>query len=119
MRNVRRAVKRFRMAHLTIHEAYNQSIKIANWGEDAARAWMEDDDIVVDEGAILVFNGLADGVEIPAKGRLTIRIGDYLAIDGRMDAAGILCVEGGEIEVATIQTHPGTGQIDLTTYDPV
>lgn len=113
----------YRLLFLTTSSAYDQHIYVVNWGDDAA-LWL--DAVLADDGAEVV-NSLSkdDGVVVPANGRLKLRVQDVLRFDPPLEGSNYeelsaeLHVGGRDIEVATMRTHPGTGERDVTQYEAI
>lgn len=108
------------LTYLSTHEAYNQRLVIVNRGADAAMFWIEDDSFNLEDDTKLMTNNLSPDMEasVPGNGRLVIRIQDNITFDGKSRGAATVNVAAPErdIDVMTIQVHPGTGQIDTTVY---
>ena len=104
------------LTYLSTHEAYNQRLVIVNRGGDAAQFWVDDDSFNLEDGVTLMSNTLQGMV--PANGRLVLRVQDEVTLDGRTRGAATINVASPtrDIDVMTIQVHPGTGQIDTTVY---
>ena len=114
----------YRLLFLTTSSAYDQRIYVVNWGADDAPVWL--DGVLADDGAQVV-NSLSkdDGIVVPANGRLKLRVQDVLQFDPPSEGSNYeelsaeLHVGGRDIEVATMRTHPGTGERDVTHYEAV
>ena len=103
------------ITYLSVHPAYNQRLVIVNRGSREAAYWMNE---FQTESGTTVTSELEGTVA--AKSRMVIRVQDALAVnaDGMSRASGTLNLTAPEadIDVMTLQVHPGTGQIDTTTY---
>ena len=55
---------------------------------------------------------------VPGNGRLVVRVQDNITFEGMTRGAATVNVAAPtrDIDVMTIQVHPGTGQIDTTVY---
>ena len=114
----------YRLPFLTTSSAYDQRIYVINWGTAEARVWL--DGVLADEVAEVV-NSLSkdDGIVVPAKGRLKLRVHDVLRFvplpegNNYEELSAELFVGGRDIEVATMRTDPGTGRRDVTHYEPI
>jgi hypothetical protein len=108
--------------YLSTHMAYNQRLVLVNRGADSALFWIEDDSFNLEEGTMLMKNNLSpdNARTIPGDGRLVIRVQDNIGFndDGMTRGAATVNVAAPtrDIDVMTIQVHPGTGQIDTTVY---
>ena len=104
------------LTYLSTHEAYNQRLVIVNRGSDAAQFWVDDASFNLEDGVTLISNTLQGMV--PGNGRLVLRVQDEVTLDGRTRGAATINVASPtrDIDVMTIQVHPGTGQIDTTVY---
>ena len=103
------------LTYLSTHEAYNQRLVIVNRGSESADFLV--DDLQLEDGVTEVSNTL--GGTVPANGRLVLRVQDHLTLDGKTRGAATVNVVAPveDIDVMTIQVHPGTGQIDTTMYE--
>ncbi len=108
------------LAYISTHEAYNQRLVLVNRGGDAAKFWIEDTSFNLEDGTTLAENNLSPDMDlsVPANGRLVIRVQDNVTFDGMTRGAATVNVAAPKrnIDVMTIQVHPGTGQIDTTIY---
>ena len=108
------------LTYLSTHEAYNQRLVLVNRGGDAAKFWIEDESFNLEAGTMLMKNDLGpdSDLSIPANGRLVMRVQDDVTFDGMTRGAATVNVAAPtrDIDVMTIQVHPGTGQIDTTVY---
>ena len=110
------------LPYLSTHDAYNQRLVLVNRGADEALFWIEDDSFNLETGTTLMMNNLSleNSMVIPGQGRLVIRVQDNITFnaDGKTRGAGTVNVAAPtrDIDVMTIQVHPGTGQIDTTVY---
>lgn len=108
--------------YLSTHMGYNQRLVLVNRGADSALFWIEDESFNLEEGTMLMRNDLSpdNARTIPGDGRLVIRVQDNIAFnaDGMTRGAATVNVAAPtrDIDVMTIQVHPGTGQIDTTVY---
>lgn len=106
------------VTYLSTHEAYNQRLVLVNRGGDAAKFWV--DSFNLEDGTTTMMNELSSDMDlsIPANGRLVIRVQDKITFDGMTRGAATVNVAAPtrDIDVMTIQVHPGTGQIDTTIY---
>ena len=102
--------------YLSTHDAYNQRLVLVNRGSDAAQFWVDNSSFNLEAGVTLVDN-LLQGA-IPAEGRLVLRVQDNVTLTGKTRAAATINIAAPtrNIDVMTIQVHPGTGQIDTTVY---
>ncbi|MDE0658666.1 MAG: hypothetical protein OXI79_03345 [Gammaproteobacteria bacterium] len=106
--------------YLSTHEAYNQRLVLVNRGADAALFWIENGSFNLENEVTLMMNNLApdNAMSIPGKGRLVVRVQDNVEFMGATRGAATVNVAAPtrDIDVMTIQVHPGTGQIDTTVY---
>ena len=114
----------YRLLFLTTAEEYRQRIHVFNWGADDAPVWL--DGVLTAENRVLVHNGLSreSGIVVPANGSLVLRVDDRLQLDpterqAYAELSAELHVGGRHIEVATMRTHPGTGEITVTHYQAI
>ena len=103
------------VTYLSVHPAYNQRLVIVNRGDSEADYWM---DTFQTEAGTMVMNELRGTVG--ARSRTVIRVQDDLMVNqgGMTRASGTLNLTAPDrnIDVMTLQVHPGTGQIDTTIY---
>ena len=103
------------ITYLSTHPAYNQRLVIVNRGTREAEFWM---DTFQTESNTMVMNEIRGTVG--AGSRMVVRVQDVLTINegGMSRASGTLNLTAaeGDVDVMTLQVHPGTGQIDTTTY---
>lgn len=106
------------VTYLSTHEAYNQRLVLVNRGGDEAKFWV--DSFNLEDGTTPMKNDLSSDMDlsIPANGRLVIRVQDKITFEGMTRGAATVNVAAPtrDIDVMTIQVHPGTGQIDTTIY---
>ncbi|MXY58310.1 MAG: hypothetical protein F4029_12035 [Gammaproteobacteria bacterium] len=106
--------------YLSTHEAYNQRLVLVNRGADAATFWIEDSSFNLEDGTTLMENKLSpdNAMMVPGTGRLVVRVQDNITFMGATRGAATVNVAAPtrDIDVMTIQVHPGTGQIDTTVY---
>lgn len=104
------------ITYLSTHPAYNQRLVIVNRGAREAEYWM--DEFQTEEGTMVMSSDIRGTV--PAKSRTVIRVQDKLMVNesGMARASGTLNLTApeAEIDIMTLQVHPGTGQIDTTVY---
>lgn len=114
----------YRLLFLTTSSAYDQHIYVINWGADDAPVWL--DGVLADDG-VQVVNSMSEdsGTVVPANGRLKLRVHDVLRLDPPPEGSNYeelsaeLYVGGRDIEVATMRINPGTGERDVTHYQPI
>jgi hypothetical protein len=103
------------VTYLSAHPAYNQRLVLVNRGTREAEFWMDE---FQTEPGTTVMSELRGTV--PPKSRMVIRVQDHLMVNegGMTRASGTLNLTAptDNIDVMTIQVHPGTGQIDTTVY---
>ena len=103
------------ITYLSVHPAYNQRLVVVNRGTRDAEFWMDE---FQTEPGTMVMNEIR-GTVAP-KSRMVIRVQDALAVNegGMTRASGTLnlTAPNRDIDVMTLQVHPGTGQIDTTVY---
>ena len=106
--------------YLSTHAAYNQRLVLVNRGDDAAKFWIEDDSFNLETDTTLMTNALSPAADrsIPKNGRLVVRVQDEISFNGMTRGAATVNVAAPtrNIDVMTIQVHPGTGQVDTTVY---
>ena len=92
------------------------ALVLVNRGGDPAKFWVDDSNINLEAGVTLVENKLQGA--IPADGRLVLRVQDNVTLTGKTRAAATLNIAAPtrNIDVMTIQVHPGTGPMDTTDY---
>lgn len=102
------------ITYLSTHEAYNQRLVIVNRGTREAEFWMDE---FQTEAGTMVMESMIEGT-VAAKSRMVVRVQGALKTSGMTRASGTLNLTApeDEIDVMTIQVHPGTGQIDTTSY---
>ena len=103
------------ITYLSVHPAYNQRLVIVNRSAREAAFWM--DEFQTEDGT-MVMNEIRGTVA--SNSRMVIRVQDTLEVNegGMTRASGTLNLTApeAEIDVMTLQVHPGTGQIDTTVY---
>ena len=102
------------ITYLSTEAAYNQVLVIVNRGTREAEFWMTE---FQTEGETMVDEEGLRGT-VAAGSRVTRRIQDELTIMKGNRASGTLNLTAptNEVDVMTIQFHPGTGQVDTTIY---
>ena len=103
------------ITYLSVHPAYSQRLVVVNRGTREAEFWMDE---FQTEAGTMVMNEIR-GTVAP-KSRMVIRVQDALEVNegGMTRASGTLnlTAPNRNIDVMTLQVHPGTGQIDTTVY---
>lgn len=103
------------ITYLSAHPAYNQRLVIVNRGTREAEFWMDEFQTESDTMVMSELRG-----EVGPKSRMVIRVQDELMVNegGMSRASGTLNLTAPEsdIDIMTLQVHPGTGQIDTTIY---
>ncbi|MXY55604.1 MAG: hypothetical protein F4029_16735 [Gammaproteobacteria bacterium] len=111
---------RVHIPYLSTHEAYNQRLVIVNHRSQSVRFWVLDDDFRFEGDTTLRRNDLGwdSGRTIPGYSREVIRVQDEIELDGhtRMSAILTVAAPGRDIDVMTVDVHPGTGQSNTTVY---
>lgn len=111
------------ITYLSTHTAYNQRLVIVNRGAREAEFWM--DTFQAESGTMVMSNPDSDLYSMGLRGtvdagsRLVIRMQDALMVEGgnpRASGTLNLTAPTDDIDVMTLQVHPGTGQIDTTVY---
>ena len=104
------------LTYLTTDAMHGQRLVIVNRGADSARFWVGDDSFYLEDGVRLARNSLQGSV--PGKGRLVLQVGDNVTFEGKTRGSATINIAAPtrDIDVMTVQSNPGTGQIDTTVY---
>ena len=104
------------LTYLTTDDVHVQRLVIVNRGADSARFWVGDDSFNLEEGVTLVSN-LLQGT-VPGRGRRVLSVRDNVMLQGKTRGAATINIAAPtrDIDVMTVQSNPGTGQIDTTIY---
>ena len=105
---------------LSLDPLYEQRLVIVNRSNREARFWMDDGDFQSEPGTMISSKMGTDGINgtVGPGVRMVVKVQDVLESDGELRASGTLNLTAPEanVDVMTVQVHPGTGQVDTTLY---
>lgn len=105
---------------LSLDPLYEQRLVIVNRSNREARFWMDEGDFQSEPGTMISAKMGTDGISgtVGAGMRMVVKVQDVLESTGEKRTSGILNLTAPEanVDVMTVQVHPGTGQVDTTLY---
>ena len=105
---------------LSLDPLYEQRLVIVNRSNREAAFWMDDGDFQSEPGTMISSKMGTDGISgtVGPGMRMVVKVQDVLESTGELRASGTLNLTAPEanVDVMTVQVHPGTGQVDTTLY---
>ena len=105
---------------LSLDPLYEQRLVIVNRSNREAAFWMDDGDFQSEPGTMISSKMGTDGINgtVGPGMRMVVKVQDVLESTGELRASGTLNLTAPQanVDVMTVQVHPGTGQVDTTLY---